>query len=374
MLERKEIESIYSMSFYSFDLNDGKMDCVRRKADRILSFKNSLSNFIHKNFEACLEMSQSDMVVQFGQPLSGLTGQDVQNAICDVHTTYSNKFGQIQNKMRCEIQGEPKITRYKRNGKDFKQGDIRAYESTMRTTPLTKVASFLARYADVATKQWIELALEKDGLEKDKATFYRTVLYYMDKFGEARLLRLAFERREWVYRRYNRVPIEFKSLTFRSTSRTSQDILAHNANRKSVIKNFLNIGGFVIDDVIGEIQEPVFSLDKKDDLDAGDNTQQCFKCKAIDKNNRKTQEIFHCTTCHHECNADENSANNLAGRLKEDVLRETLHKKNAIGEWIPAKMSRDKIKGFLSSFCTHRNKDHEQDESIACASSNGGQE
>ena len=47
MLERKEIESIYSMSFYSFDLNDGKMDCVRRKADRILSFKNSLSIFIY---------------------------------------------------------------------------------------------------------------------------------------------------------------------------------------------------------------------------------------------------------------------------------------------------------------------------------------
>jgi putative transposase len=59
------------------------------------------------------------------------------------------------------------------------------------------------------------------------------------------------------------------------------------------------------------------------------SSQKCFKCKKIDKNNRKTQADFVCLSCGHTANADHNSANNMFDQpLLKTVKYELKTKKN----------------------------------------------
>ncbi len=568
--EQKEISSIYSMSFHSFELNDGKYNLIKAKAEAILSFKQSLSLFIHQNFDKCKEMSGFDMVTQFNQLVHNLVCQDVQNAISDVYTSYYNKFYQVKNKLKFTIYDKSIIEYYKINGRDFKKGDIKSKEIKMKSTPLTKTMSYLAKYGDENTREYItnKILLEENN---DKKTFFQTVLFYMTKFGDKRLLNLASAKHNRLNAQYNKQPINFKSLSFRTTIQASHDIIGWNKNRKSVIPNFISLGGYVKpnDEVY---KEPVFSFEERkktindngkinrakgqktkllciptkyarsfhgdmkdynkkkpsyiicfepnnvvrviltkegvrdvwvggeeymgvdvnvkhnlyytsmdkpfdydrdlfnnfvsflkhidekkttkskdktltkeqksslskadqkhmdrfhlklendlkektralidhaiangknhiimEDLEAFGkmfsrseqyegfsygrlckllnlsslkhivrsiaykhgvsvtfahaeySSQQCNKCKCIDRANRKTQEIFHCVSCGYECNADKNSSDNLEDRLSEDVLRTQLFTKNDIGEFIPKKLSKVSLKGTLT-LCPH---------------------
>ena len=54
------------------------------------------------------------------------------------------------------------------------------------------------------------------------------------------------------------------------------------------------------------------------------SSQECNKCNYIYKANRKSQESFVCLYCGHVDNADSNAYKNLATRISEDVLRESM--------------------------------------------------
>lgn len=71
-------------------------------------------------------------------------------------------------------------------------------------------------------------------------------------------------------------------------------------------------------------------------------SQQCSNCGWVAKQNRTTQQTFHCTKCHKKLNADVNAARNIKGRslngtawlyVKREKIREELlvryHKHNA---------------------------------------------
>jgi transposase len=81
-------------------------------------------------------------------------------------------------------------------------------------------------------------------------------------------------------------------------------------------------------------------------------SQQCPNpnCGHIDHANRPTQEKFKCTECGHEDVADFVSPINIKNRFVSNVLREKLHKTDDFGRLIPIKMSRERLKGILSSF------------------------
>ncbi len=81
-------------------------------------------------------------------------------------------------------------------------------------------------------------------------------------------------------------------------------------------------------------------------------SQECPECHNIDANNRKTQEEFKCTSCEHAGNADFISPKNIKNRFLSNVLKEKFHKVDAYGRLSPKKISREKLKETLSSFCT----------------------
>ena len=140
-METKQIESIYSYSFYSEESNKGKVAILRKKAERISDFKNKISGIIYKDIEFFKEMSCEDMIKHFNCFVDGLVGQDIQNAIKDVHTSYSNKFEQMIKKSMfklCEI--HPSY--YEKNGKlllngkhEYRKGDFKRFLKKEYSTP-----------------------------------------------------------------------------------------------------------------------------------------------------------------------------------------------------------------------------------------------
>lgn len=53
-------------------------------------------------------------------------------------------------------------------------------------------------------------------------------------------------------------------------------------------------------------------------------SQRCSHCGYIDKNNRSSQEKFHCTNCDHEMNADHNAAKNISLPNIESIIKDTI--------------------------------------------------
>lgn len=85
-------------------------------------------------------------------------------------------------------------------------------------------------------------------------------------------------------------------------------------------------------------------------------SQECPECHNVDSNNRQTQEEFKCTECGHTDNADFVSAININNRFLSNVLREKFHKLDNYGRLTPKKISREKLKESLSSFCISLSK------------------
>jgi putative transposase len=79
-------------------------------------------------------------------------------------------------------------------------------------------------------------------------------------------------------------------------------------------------------------------------------SQECPECNFIDHNNRKTQEEFECLECKFKDEADFVSPINIENRFSSNVLREKLHQTDDYGRLSPKKISREKLKEFLSSF------------------------
>ena len=79
--------------------------------------------------------------------------------------------------------------------------------------------------------------------DSKKKDYYNNILRCINKFGFDRLMYLATSKRTSVIKHYSKIPIEFKSLTFRGRSRKTK-ILDYNTNYNSVIKCFISLSGF----------------------------------------------------------------------------------------------------------------------------------
>ena len=76
------------------------------------------------------------------------------------------------------------------------------------------------------------------------------------------------------------------------------------------------------------------------------SSQECNKCNYIDKGNRKSQEMFVCLCCGHTDNADSNAYKNLATRISEDVLRESMFNEKD-GRYTKIPMKSEDIRNLL---------------------------
>ena len=230
--------TIGSYSFYSKDLNAKKFDLFVKKAEAIRDYKNALSLEMSSKLLHYAEMSKFDFIKLFGiqtnflNPSSLIRGNEVQKVAIDVFDAYQNKITQVKQKMIFVIQKSIEVEYYKRNTKKNKKGDVRSFEITTKSTPLSKTLSFLARYGAEDTLEYANKRLENK--EDDKKAFYENLKGHIEKFGLERLLKLALEKRERILHIYNH-PIEFASLSYRSAIQSNTPLLQNSKN-----KNFCN--------------------------------------------------------------------------------------------------------------------------------------
>ena len=232
----KTIDSIGSYSFYSTDINTDKYKAFYQKALQIRDYKNILSQHIISNLLEYLEKSKFTLLKEFGNtstklpaPFNLMTGQEMQKAVEDVYTCYQNKFAAIQSKLKFNVQKSLDVTHYKRNTKKNKVGDIKTIEVAKKSTNLTKVLSYLAKFGFTGCTEYIRKKLENGEFEAKKINQYLSVLNALEKFGEERLLKLALTKRENVFKKYKYV-IEFKSLSYRSCSQSKKPLVVVEKN------------------------------------------------------------------------------------------------------------------------------------------------
>lgn len=78
-------------------------------------------------------------------------------------------------------------------------------------------------------------------------------------------------------------------------------------------------------------------------------SQTCPCCGNIDRENRKTQELFLCIDCGYSSNADYNSSINIKNRISLDVLKNKLH--NNINDiYTPKIQNKETIKSIIQEY------------------------
>lgn len=236
------IDSKYTKIFKSHDLTTQKYNELYDFAVFIRNHKNKVSEHVSQNLLHYLEMSKFSFMKEIRDRFSNELSSSFYNQIyTDIFTAYQNKFEAVQKKLKFEniiFQG---FEFYKRNTKSHKKGEFKKVKLDKKQTPLSNCLTYLARYGNNNTVEYITKQLITcDSKKKD---YYNNILRCINKFGFDRLMNLALSKRQQVIKHYSRKPIEFKSLTFRGRSRKTK-ILDYNSNYNSVIKCFISLSGF----------------------------------------------------------------------------------------------------------------------------------
>jgi len=234
-------ESIYSRSFHSDNLTASKLSSLKAQGEALLAIRNELSVLVNSDILYYLPMHKNAFQKSVLPFIKERVHSNFTHQLCaDVIKSYQNRFEAIQRRMIFEQVVSLEMTYYKKRTKLHKKGDPKGIVRKTESTPLTKVLSFLARSGNEGTLDYVRGALQAE-LKKPKKVFYQSVLDYSQRFGLARLLRLAMAKRTAVLAKY-KDPVKFESLTFRGRSRLTKDIVSYNPNFGSVIKAFACFG------------------------------------------------------------------------------------------------------------------------------------
>ena len=236
------IDSKYTKLFKSQDLTTQKYNELYDFAVFIRNHKNKISEHVSQNLLYYLEMSKFSFMKEIKDRFSSELSSSFYNQIyTDIFTAYQNKFEALQKKLQFENITFQGFEFYKRNTKTKKKGEFKKVKTTKQQTLLTNCLTYLARYGNDNTVEYITKQLTT--CDNKKIDYYNNILRCINKFGFDRLMCLALSKRQQVIKHYSRKPIEFKSLTFRGRSRKTK-ILDYNSNYNSVIKCFISLSGF----------------------------------------------------------------------------------------------------------------------------------
>ena len=233
--------SIFSKRFVSNNITAQKYGELHAVAEKIREHKNEISQYVRENIEDYLDISTFSFLKEMRSKHKVLLSSFDKHAYEDVIVAYANKFDTIKRKLTFESIRYVCCEVYKRNGKNYKKGDFKKTKLERKETRLSITLTYLARYGNENTVEWIKAQLENDNESKHK--FHQSILDVVDKFGFERLYKLALSKREQTFARYASKPIVFKSLTFRGRSR-KQQIVAYNKTYGSVINAFVSLSGF----------------------------------------------------------------------------------------------------------------------------------
>ena len=236
-----EIPSKYTKTFVSNSLTELKYNELLGIAVFIREQKNKISEYVNDNLWHYLEYSPLNFVTEMRSLYKGVMNSNFdKQAYQQVFDCYANKFDAIQKSIKFEHREFVCFEHYKKKVKNHNKGDFKKVLYKVKSTPLSTCLTYLARYGNDNTVEFIKKQLENKDLEENKRKFYNNILERIDKFGFARLMNLALKKRQRIISKYVKQPIEFKSLTFSGRSR-KKCIIEYNKNYNSKINSFISL-------------------------------------------------------------------------------------------------------------------------------------
>ena len=235
------IDSKYTKIFKSNGLTRQKYDELVELAVMLRDHKNLVSEYVNFNLEKYLDYSKLDFLKEMRAIYKDVipSSFDVQ-LYTQVFNCYQNKFEAIRKHLDFEVAKFKGFEFYKRNTKKNKKGDLKKVVTEKSKTPLSICLTYLARYGNENTLDYITKQLET--CDDKKQDFYNNIIRCCEKFGFERLLVLALRKRSRIIKWYSENIIEFKSLSFGGRCRKTR-IIDYNKRFGSVINSFVSLSG-----------------------------------------------------------------------------------------------------------------------------------
>ena len=235
------IDSKYTKTFKSNDLTRQKYDELFSFAVMLRDHKNTVSEYVNANLGCYLEYSKFDFLKDMRARYKDVipSSFDIQ-LYTQVYNCYQNKFDVIKRNIEFEVIRFVGFEHYKRDTKNNKKGDLKNVVVSRTKTPLSNCLTYLARYGNECTLDYINSQLPTCDEKKHK--FYENILRCCEKFGFERLLGIALRKRNRIIQRYAEHPIKFKSLSFGGRCRKTR-IIDYNSKYGSVINSFVSLSG-----------------------------------------------------------------------------------------------------------------------------------
>ena len=235
------IDSKYTKTFKSNDLTRQKYDELVGFALMLRDHKNKVSKYVNTNLEKYLEYNKFDFVKEMRILYKDVIPSSFYYELySQVFACYQNKFEAIRKQLDFEVVRFKGFEFYKRDTKKNKKGDLKKVVTEKNKTPLSICLTYLARYGNENTLEYIAKQLET--CDEKKREFYNNIIRCCVKFGFDRLLGLALRKRNRVIEEYSEHPIEFKSLSFGGRCRKTR-IIDYNKQFGSVINSFVSLSG-----------------------------------------------------------------------------------------------------------------------------------
>ena len=236
------IKSKYTKVFKSNDITRQKYDELYDYAILIRNHKNEVSKYVNQNLLHFLGYSnfqfQKEMIERFKGIIPSSFYKQLYNQL---FICYENKFKNIQRRLVFEVPTFKGFEYYKRDTKKNKKGDLKRVLIDKKQTKLSSCLTYLARYGNEDTIDYIQSNLGK--CDENKRAFYGNILRCCEIYGFERLYTLALAKRKRILNHYSEHPIEFKSLTFCGRCRKKY-IVDFNKRFGSKINSFISLSGF----------------------------------------------------------------------------------------------------------------------------------
>ena len=235
------IQSKYTKIFQSKDLTRQKYDELYDFAVLIRSHKNVVSQYVNNNLLHFLDCTKFQFLKEMRMHFKNVIPSSFDAQLyTQVFTCYQNKFEAIKDKLTFDVTTFKGFEFYKRDTKNYKKGDLKKVFIDKKKTPLSICLTYLARYGNENTINYINNNINK--CSESKCEFYKNILRCCDKFGFERLYNLALSKRKRTVKHYSEYPIEFKSLAFSGRCRKKR-IIDYNHRFGSVINSFISLSG-----------------------------------------------------------------------------------------------------------------------------------
>ena len=235
------IQSKYTKIFHSNGLTRQKYDELHDFAVLIQNHKNIVSEYVNQNLLHFLEYNKFQFLKEMRERFKDVMPSSFDKQLyIQVFTCYQNKFDAIQKRLKFESVTFKGFEFYKRDTKKYKKGDLKKVVIDKKQTPLSNCLTYLARYGNENTINYIGSNINK--CDEKKREFYSNILRCCEKYGFERLYNLALSKRKRIVKHYSEYPIEFKSLTFSGRCRKTK-IIDYNHRFGSVINSFISLSG-----------------------------------------------------------------------------------------------------------------------------------